>query len=150
MTHAEDEIRVIQECHRRTLEVRSRPRAPAWQKYLNAELDELLDHGPRYSSVDWFDAHTEAARVRMIRAVARLAAAGLVVRVTTGNRLTHLHLTDAGERLAEDLKANPGSAEYAIHRAKLAIASRERMSQGREIPPLPPIEPDPAHTGTSS
>lgn len=48
---------------------------------------------------------TEADRVRFLRAVHAVSAAGLLIMVRTGNRLRHVMPTEAGEAAAEAIGA---------------------------------------------
>ncbi len=90
---------LLNELYIRTRVLQTSPPPPAWQTWLRSEWDEQLEHGPRYSSGDWFGvtevraSFTDAFR----RAIQQLADAKLlVIWRRFGRRLTNIKLTPAG------------------------------------------------------
>ena len=70
------------------------------------DYEDDLEYGPSYSP-SWFGdaAGTEARRVRLLRTVYRLGAAGLVDIVKSeGGRLERLQLTTAGRAAVAELR----------------------------------------------
>ena len=69
---------VLAEVARQCDAIRNRPKPPAWKTW-EALPDDDREYGPRYSPT-WFGdvTATEAGRVRLLRAVYRLADAGLL------------------------------------------------------------------------
>ena len=105
---------VLAEVARQCDAIRNRPKPPAWKTW-EALPDDDREYGPRYSPTWFGDATaTEAGRVRLLRAVYRLADAGLLTIVKSeGGRLERVRLTKAGRDAAAELRkadtATPGS-----------------------------------------
>lgn len=106
-----EEAEILAVCAARMAEIAARrlpPNATRWQRL---DLDGLRRFGPPYSPADWFgDGRPlpEKHRQRYRRAVAALAARGLLVESAYRDRLAAVRLTPAGERAAASLVA-PGS-----------------------------------------
>jgi hypothetical protein len=104
MTLDAEESAVLLELHARTLEFRNLPPVKPWQWWEQSERDDLAANGMRYAANDWFGPGLlERERVRYLRAIQRLAAVGLLTIVKTGPRMTHLRITDEGEKAAKEL-----------------------------------------------
>jgi hypothetical protein len=88
-------------------EIAARPvPAATWQA---AELADLRRFGPAFDASGWFnggDPLPERERIRFLRAVRRLAHAGLMTFTRINGRLRHVKLTAAGEREAAALAGN--------------------------------------------
>ncbi|QDV34100.1 hypothetical protein [Tautonia plasticadhaerens] len=97
---------VLIEVQQRCEAIRSRPRPPQWKCWSVLKHDLDVAHGPCYSP-RWFgDASaTEAGRVRLLRAVYRLADSGLLTIVKSeGGRLERVRLTASGDEAATELR----------------------------------------------
>lgn len=94
------ERQIMTTCRDLEAEIAARPQPGAWQRWERDELDHLKRYGPLYRPSEWFGGGRpipEKYRVRYLRAINKLIAAGLLTGATTeGNRLAHLRLTEAG------------------------------------------------------
>jgi hypothetical protein len=93
---------LLNELARRESEIAARPRPPAWKTWEARPDADDREYGPRYSPT-WFGdrASTEARRVRLLRALYRLADAGLIdLTKSEGGRLERIRLTTAGKDAA--------------------------------------------------
>jgi hypothetical protein len=97
---------VLTEVARQCDAIHARPRPPAWQPWAVREDEDDREYGPRYSPAWFGDATaTEAGRVRLLRTVYRLAAAGLLILVKSeGGRLERVQLTKAGQDAVAELR----------------------------------------------
>src|SRR4051794_22354932 len=89
---------VLMELEKQCAAVRARERPPKWQTWSLERYEDDLEFGPPYTPL-WFGAvtATDAGRVRVLRTVYRLAAAGLLeIMKSPGNRLERVKLTPAG------------------------------------------------------
>src|SRR5262249_25878155 len=69
---------------------------------------EQVEHGRALSIPDWFDTDADFMRMRYLRAVADLEAAGLLVRFCRwGRKLSHIELMAEGMKAAAELGAWP-------------------------------------------
>ena len=104
----DDLVRMILiELEKQSEAARSRPRPPAWQWWAVRDYELDLEFGPRYSPT-WFGevATTEARRVRALRGIYRLEAAGLLeIFKSEGGRLERVRLTPAGSEAVAELRA---------------------------------------------
>ncbi len=101
---------LLNELYIRTRVLQTSPPPPAWQTWLRSEWDEQLEHGPRYSSGDWFGV-TESEphlQMRYRRAIKQLADAKLlVIWRRFGRRLTNIKLTTAGLAVCDRTERSP-------------------------------------------
>ncbi len=108
MNRDELDVMVLVEVAQQCAAIRARPRPPVWQSWSRKSHDADRELGPRYTPT-WFPdvTTTEAGRVRVLRAVYRLANAGLLAVVKSeGGRLERVNLTETGkDAVAELLKA---------------------------------------------
>ncbi|WP_439628801.1 hypothetical protein [Gemmata sp.] len=94
---------ILTEVVRRCDEIAARPKPPAWRTWESGPDAEDREYGPRYSPT-WFGEVDEAARVRFLRAVYGLHAAGLVAAVKSeGGRLERVKITDEGRAAAAEM-----------------------------------------------
>lgn len=89
---------VLSELARREEEIAAHPRPPAWKTWEARPDADDREYGPRYSPTGFGAATaTEAGRVRLLRAVYRLADAGLIeLTKSEGGRLERIPLTATG------------------------------------------------------
>lgn len=94
---------VLLEIYRQCEAIRVRGKPAAWRSWeVNRDMDDR-EYGPRYSPA-WFGDGTEAARVRLLRTVYRLHAAGLVKAVKSeGGRLERVKITAKGAKVVAEL-----------------------------------------------
>ncbi len=105
---------VLTELFSRTRALRDTPPPAPWQTWLRPEWDEQLEHGPRYSSGDWFGVSESEPHLQMRyrRAIQQLEKAKLlVVWRKFGRRLSHIKLTPAGLAAAVRLLDRPSVVE---------------------------------------
>lgn len=101
-----DEIaaKILAEVARRCAEIAARPKPQAWQIWAVRRDADDREYGPRYSPA-WFGELHEADRVRFLRTVYRLHAAGLIAAVKSeGGRLDRVQITDAGRAAVAEMK----------------------------------------------
>ena len=65
--------------------------------------DEQREHGPRWSSRDWFGATTPAKQMAAGRLLKRVESAGLVVVRRLGGQARNVKLTEAGRGVVLDI-----------------------------------------------
>ena len=97
---------VLAEVARQCDAIAARPRPPVWQSWAAREDAADRERGPRYTP-RWFGdaAATEAGRVRLLRALYRLADAGmLTLEKSEGGRLERVRLSKAGRDAAAELR----------------------------------------------
>lgn len=105
MRFSPEHAAVLLECRRRTLALETDPEPPAWKPWEVAAWLEQAEHGPFFSAPDWFDTNADHMRMRYLRAIADLDAAGLLVRYCRwGRKLTSIRLTADGMTLAAELE----------------------------------------------
>ena len=90
---------------------------PTWRTWERAEAADVIEWGPRYRPSDWFGPTTGAERKRLLRAMSRLQAVGLVELIATpgGRRLSGLRFTPAGREAAERIPEASGTKERESH-----------------------------------
>ena len=82
------------------------PRSAGWH-IEEMEFQQINEHGPSYSPVEWFGPMSAAMRQKLRRDVDMLTALGLVVPYKAkGRAITNLALTAMGQYIADRL--NPG------------------------------------------
>lgn len=99
----EDEA-ILLEAARRMADLDRQEPPPAWRIWDRQPFDEQRENGPEYRPFDWFGPHSEAERVRYLRAIRRLETAGLLVtHQRLGRRLSHVKLSPLGQEIAQRL-----------------------------------------------
>lgn len=95
---------IIYEIARRHAAVRAIDPSTCDGVVARAEIVQQQRRGPRYSPKDWFgESGTRDAR-RLLEEIDHLAERGLVEKYGRhGRRMTHLKLTDAGQRIANEI-----------------------------------------------
>ena len=104
MTQAELDATVLNEVARQEAQIRRRPRPEPWRRWDVQRDEEDRERGPLYSP-QWFGALAadEAGRVRFLRTVRRLEAAGLLaIGRSPAGKLERVKLTKAGRKAVAD------------------------------------------------
>lgn len=100
-----DEKTILRECLKRETTISDAPAPPSWKHWECRELDDQRRHGPAYAPADWFGSMSQTDRRQLLRVIRRLESAGLLTAHSRrGNRLSHIKLTPAGEKLAKSLQ----------------------------------------------
>lgn len=108
MRFSPEHAAVLLECRRRMRDLETAD--PPW--WGRAEWLEQAEHGPFFSVPDWFDTNADHMRMRYLRAIADLDAAGLLVRYCRwGRKLTSIRLTDEWMKLAGELEIQAEKGE---------------------------------------
>ncbi|MBM3996309.1 MAG: hypothetical protein FJ303_19475 [Planctomycetes bacterium] len=95
--HAE----ILTECRRRMIALETAE--PEWWE--QADWLEQVEHGPTFSIPEWFGTNADYMRMRYLRALADLEAAGLLIRFCRyGRKLTHVELTAEGMKAAAEME----------------------------------------------
>ncbi len=98
--HAE----ILIECRRRMIALETDPNPSPWKTWEVSARLEQAKHGPFFSVPDWFKTKADHMRMRYLRAIADLEAAGLLVTYRRWERkLTAIRLTDVGLALSCEL-----------------------------------------------
>ncbi|HEY1192460.1 MAG TPA: hypothetical protein VGE74_32855 [Gemmata sp.] len=97
---------VLIACAKQMAAIAETPEPPAAHPWAARDLAELREYGPRYMPGQWFGDGApvpEKYRVRYLRAIHELGAAGLLERFTSNGRLVNVKLTTEGEAAAAAL-----------------------------------------------
>lgn len=135
-----EEKAVVMACGDAMAEITARRKPESWRTWEVAEWEELREYGPRYEPRFWFgggESIPERHRVRYLRAMHTLRDRGLVCSTSTGGRLTHLKLTDAGEDLYAELTGKPQPSAKPEPKKR---ARRKRAAADDPPSAQPPVE----------